>query len=148
VIAAICEWVEILADKAKLIEQSDKLCDKFKDVFDPLLHYDDLSDEIHCKINLKDASQTIKTRSYSCLMICIWTLWTRRSIFLHIPVINTSTLSLIPTLIYTQYCHDDLRRIFAISGSRFRSFLRLFNRIKSYLLLVAQIPLSVFFLRR
>jgi len=40
VIAAICEWVEILADKAKLIEQSDKLRDKFKDVFDPLLHYD------------------------------------------------------------------------------------------------------------
>jgi len=66
VIAAIREWVEILADKAKLIEQSDKLCDEFKDVFNPLLHYDDLSDEIHCKINLKDASQTIKTQSYSC----------------------------------------------------------------------------------
>ena len=148
VIAAIRERVEILADKAKLTEWSDKLRDEFKDVFNPLPHYDDLSDEIHCKINLKDASQTIKTRSYSCLMICIWTLWTRRSIFLHIPVINTSTLSLIPTLIYTQYCHDDLRQIFAISGSRFRSFLRLFNRIKSYLLLVAQIPLSVFFLRR
>jgi hypothetical protein len=61
VIAAIREWVEILADRAKLIEQSDKLCDEFKDVFDPLLHYDDLSDEIYCKINLKDASQMIKT---------------------------------------------------------------------------------------
>jgi hypothetical protein len=66
VIAAIREQVEILADKARLIERSDKLCDEFKDVFDPLPHYDDLLDEIHCKINLKDASQTIKTRSYSC----------------------------------------------------------------------------------
>ena len=81
-------------------------------------------------------------------VICIWTLWTRISIFLHIPVINTSTLSSIPTSIYTQYCHDDLRRIFAISGSRFQSFLQFFNRIKLYSLLVAQILLSVFFLHQ
>jgi len=66
VIAAIRERVEILADKAKLIERSDKLREEFKDIFDPLPHYDDLSDEIHCKINLIDASKTIKTRSYSC----------------------------------------------------------------------------------
>lgn len=66
-IAAICEWVEILADKAKLIEWSDKLHKEFKDVFDPLPHYNDLSDEIHCKINLKDVLKTIKTCSYSYL---------------------------------------------------------------------------------
>jgi len=35
-------------------------------VFDPLPHYDDLSDEIHCRVILKDVSKTITTRSYSC----------------------------------------------------------------------------------
>jgi len=66
VIAAIRECVKILADKVKLIARLDKLREEFKDIFDPLLHYDDLSDEIHCKINLIDASKTIKTCSYSC----------------------------------------------------------------------------------
>jgi len=66
VIAAIHERIEILANKAKLMEQGDKLHTEFKDVFDPLPHYDDLSNEILCKINLKDTSLSIKTRSYSC----------------------------------------------------------------------------------
>jgi hypothetical protein len=66
VVEAIRERIEILADKAKLMEWGDKLRTEFKDVFDPLPHYDDLSNEILCKINLKDASLSIKTRSYSC----------------------------------------------------------------------------------
>jgi hypothetical protein len=66
VIVAICEQIEILANKAKLIEWGDKLHAEFKDVFDPLPHYDELLNEIHCKINLKDALLTIKTHSYSC----------------------------------------------------------------------------------
>ena len=40
--------------------------EEYKDVFDPLPHYDDLSDEIHCRVILKDASKTITTQSYSC----------------------------------------------------------------------------------
>ena len=35
-------------------------------MFDPLPHYDDLSDDVYCKINLKDAGKTIASRSYSC----------------------------------------------------------------------------------
>jgi hypothetical protein len=66
VIVAICERIKILADKAKLMEQGDKLRTEFKDVFDPLPHDDDLLNEILCKINLKDASLSIKTCSYSC----------------------------------------------------------------------------------
>jgi hypothetical protein len=66
VIAAIHTCIEILADVEDLIQWGNKLCEEFKDVFNPLPHYDDLSDEIHCKVNLRDASKTIKTRSYSC----------------------------------------------------------------------------------
>ena len=66
VIAAIRTCIEILADAEDLIKQGNKLCEEFKDVFDPLPHYNDLSDEIHCKVNLRDASKTIKTCSYSC----------------------------------------------------------------------------------
>ena len=58
--------IEILADKENLIQWGNKLREEFKDVFDPLPHYNDLSDEIHCKVNLRDASKTIKTCSYSC----------------------------------------------------------------------------------
>jgi hypothetical protein len=61
VIAAVRERIEVLADKANLIAQSTKLRDEYKDVFDPLPHYDDLSDEIHCRVILKDASKTIMT---------------------------------------------------------------------------------------
>jgi hypothetical protein len=42
------------------------LREEFKDVFDPLPHYNDLSHEIHCKVNLRDASKTIKACLYSC----------------------------------------------------------------------------------
>jgi hypothetical protein len=66
VVAAICARIEILADKDDLIQRNNKLHEEFKDVFDPLPHYDDLSDEIHCKVNLRDASKMIKTHSYSC----------------------------------------------------------------------------------
>jgi len=65
-IAAICEHIEILADQANLIVRGTKLHEEYKDVFDPLPHYDNLSDEIHCRVILKDASKTITTRSYSC----------------------------------------------------------------------------------
>jgi len=66
VIAMIHTHIEILADAEDLIQQGNKLHEEFKDVFDPLPHYNDLSDEIHCKVNLRDALKTIKTCSYSC----------------------------------------------------------------------------------
>jgi len=42
------------------------LREEYKDVFDPLPHYDDLSDEIHCRVILKDVLKTITTCLYSC----------------------------------------------------------------------------------
>ena len=44
----------------------EKHCEEYKDVFDPLPHYDDLSDKIPCRVILKDALKTITTCSYSC----------------------------------------------------------------------------------
>ena len=66
VIAVVCEHIEMLADQANLLAQGVKLCEEYKDIFDPLPHYDDLSAEIHCRVILKDASKTITTQSYSC----------------------------------------------------------------------------------
>jgi len=66
VIAVVCEHIEMLADQANLLAQGVKLREEYKDIFDPLPHYDDLSDEIHCRVILKDASKTITTQSYSC----------------------------------------------------------------------------------
>ena len=66
VIAVIREHIEILADQANLIAQSETLRKEYKDVFDPLPHYDDLSDKIHCRVIPKDASKTITMCSYSC----------------------------------------------------------------------------------
>jgi len=66
VIAAVCEHIEVLVDQAKLIAWGAKLCEEYKGVFDPLPHYDNLSDEIHCRVILKDASKTITTWLYSC----------------------------------------------------------------------------------
>jgi hypothetical protein len=43
VIAMIRTHIEILADAEDLIQQGNKLHEEFKDVFNPLPHYDDLS---------------------------------------------------------------------------------------------------------
>jgi hypothetical protein len=61
VIAVIREHIEVLADQANLIAQGTKLCEEYKDVFDLLPHYDDLLDEIHCRVILKDAAKMITT---------------------------------------------------------------------------------------
>jgi len=42
-----------------------ELIDEFKDVFSPIPHIDELPTDVYCRIKLKDAYQTVKTRSYS-----------------------------------------------------------------------------------
>jgi Reverse transcriptase (RNA-dependent DNA polymerase)./Integrase core domain. len=66
VVASIRARIEVLADKERLLGFERDLRSEYTDVFDPLPHYDDLSDDVHCKIKLKDAGKTISTRTYSC----------------------------------------------------------------------------------
>jgi hypothetical protein len=44
---------------------SDAVKEKHKDIFEPIPHLDELSTDVHCHIQLKDASKTVSTRSYS-----------------------------------------------------------------------------------
>jgi hypothetical protein len=64
IVAAVRARIEVLADKEKLLLLDSGLQTEYKDVFDPLPHY--LLMDVYCKVNLKDASKTITTRSYSC----------------------------------------------------------------------------------
>jgi hypothetical protein len=43
---------------------SDSIKTKYKDVFDPILHLDDLPTDVYCRIKLKDTSKTFATCSY------------------------------------------------------------------------------------
>ena|ERR1700677_3943781 len=44
---------------------SEAVKEKYKDVFSPIPHLDDLSTDIYCHIKLKDTSKTFATQSYS-----------------------------------------------------------------------------------
>jgi hypothetical protein len=65
-IAVIRMHIEILSVQSHLLEHANKVKTEYKDVFDPLPHYNNLSMDVYCQINLKDTSQTITTQSYSC----------------------------------------------------------------------------------
>src|SRR6202042_770291 len=60
------EHIEELAATLKLQALGDKLMKQYSDVFAPIPHLDELPTDVYCRIKLKDATQTIKTRSYSC----------------------------------------------------------------------------------
>jgi hypothetical protein len=62
----IKEQIEVLnlQEKVEAMERC-LLCD-FKDVFQPLPHVNKLPRNVTAKIKLKDAEQTIKTRTYAC----------------------------------------------------------------------------------
>jgi len=66
IVAAVRAHIKVLADKERLLLLDSGLRTEYKDVFDPLPHYDDLSTDVYCKVNLKDASKTITMWSYSC----------------------------------------------------------------------------------
>jgi hypothetical protein len=66
VIGAVREHIEGLVAAAKLQALGDTLIKEYSDVFALIPHLDELPTDIYCRIHLKDAAQTIKTRSYSC----------------------------------------------------------------------------------
>jgi hypothetical protein len=64
-IAAIRTRIETLAAQEQLIKLGDAVKGKYKDVFLPIPHLDELPTDVYCRIKLKDALKTFTTRSYS-----------------------------------------------------------------------------------
>jgi hypothetical protein len=66
VIAAIRIRIEQLAAEQELEKLDMQTKERYADVFRPIPHIDEMPDTVLCKINLKNASKMIETRSYSC----------------------------------------------------------------------------------
>ena len=64
-LAAIKTRIQTLATQNKLTLLGAKVKEEYADVFDPIPHLDHLPNDVYCCIQLKDASKTINTRSYS-----------------------------------------------------------------------------------
>jgi hypothetical protein len=65
IVAAVRECLEVLAAQEKLIKLGKQIKAEFADVFEPIPHVDRLPSDVQCQIKLKDATQTITTRTYS-----------------------------------------------------------------------------------
>jgi hypothetical protein len=66
VAAMIRDRIEVLALQEKFGSLEKAFLSQFKDVFEPLPHVDKLPRNVTARIKLKDAEQTIKTRTYAC----------------------------------------------------------------------------------
>ena len=64
-VAAVRDRIETLNTQEQLDRLSDAVKEKYKDVFSPIPHLDDLPTDIYCCIQLKDATKAFATRSYS-----------------------------------------------------------------------------------
>jgi len=64
-VAAIRQRIETLNTQEQLDRLSDAVKTKYKDVFAEIPHVNDLPTDVFCRIQLKDASKTFATRSYS-----------------------------------------------------------------------------------
>ena len=56
---------EKLQHKEQLKRMGAEVFQKYKHVFEPIPHVDDLLTDVYCKIKIKDAAKTISTRTYS-----------------------------------------------------------------------------------
>jgi hypothetical protein len=65
VVAAIRTRIETLTSLEQLNRMGEAVKEKYKDVFSPIPHLDDLPTDVYCRIKLKDATKTFTTRSYS-----------------------------------------------------------------------------------
>jgi hypothetical protein len=65
VVAVIWQQIEVLAAQECLQKLGKDIVTEFTDIFAAIPHLNDLPTDIYCCIKLKDASQTIKIRSYS-----------------------------------------------------------------------------------
>ena len=63
--AAIKIRIKTLAAQEKLTQLGAKIKDEYADVFNPIPHLDHLPTDVYCCMQLKDASKTIHTWSYS-----------------------------------------------------------------------------------
>jgi hypothetical protein len=66
VAAMIKQRIEVLSLQEKFVSLEKDFLTEFKDVFEPLPHVDKLPRNVTARIKLKDAEQTIKTRTYAC----------------------------------------------------------------------------------
>jgi hypothetical protein len=64
--AMVKERIEVLALQEKFGYLEKDFLSEFKDVFEPLPHVDKLPRNVTARIKLKNAEQTIKTRTYAC----------------------------------------------------------------------------------
>ncbi|TFY53536.1 hypothetical protein EVJ58_g9399 [Rhodofomes roseus] len=64
-VAAVLERVEVLAAQQRLAELGLDMVDKNRDVFEPIPHAKTLPSDVWCRINLKDATRQIVTRTYA-----------------------------------------------------------------------------------
>ena len=65
-IGAVRSRIEVLAHTEHLKQLGVELKNEFSDVFEPLPHVNRLSTEIFCKIELKDCTKKIESRTYGC----------------------------------------------------------------------------------
>ena len=65
IVGAVHECLEELTTQDQLKHMGCKIFDKYKHVFEPIPHVDELPTNVYCWIQLKDASKTITTQSYS-----------------------------------------------------------------------------------
>jgi len=64
VASAIHNHIEFLANKNALRKHEIHIKSNFTQIFEPILHIDELPNDIIAKIHLKNAEKTIKTHSY------------------------------------------------------------------------------------
>lgn len=64
-VATMRDCIETLNLQEQLERLSDAVKEKYKDVFSPIPHLDDLPTDVYCCIQLKDATKTFATHSYS-----------------------------------------------------------------------------------
>ena len=60
-IAVIHECIEQLAGQEILTKLNNKVKDTYTNIFQPIPHMDEMLDNVHCKIMLKDSSRIITT---------------------------------------------------------------------------------------
>jgi len=65
VVAAIRARIEALTSLEQLNCMGEAVKEKYKDVFSPIPHLNDLPTDVYCWIKLKDATKTFTTHSYS-----------------------------------------------------------------------------------
>ncbi len=66
ILAAIRDRITTLGLDAELADRETKMKNKFAKVFEPVPHVNELPQEPHARICLKDPNSTIKTRNYPC----------------------------------------------------------------------------------